>query len=372
MGRGFVDDLLADFLNEAEAALDTIERELRGPQARQHTAPVLRLFHTIKGTCSFFDLPRVAALAHAAESWMVEVRDGASLQERCPHLLAAVERIRWLLDVVEAQGSEPAGEDLDITECKGIGAALLAEGAWVLGLGRYDPALAAVRRRLAQASERMRLAVEEAEQVPVSMAWHKLPRILRHLARDLRRDVDLHLEGGDTPVPRSLVEALDDPLIQMVRNCLAHGIEDDGTRLAAGKKLPGRIVITARAEGDRLMLAVADDGCGLDHDRIARTALARGLVSRDDLAGMTRDEVFGFIFAPGFSTSGAVSMLSGRGVGLDIVKHVVDERGGSISLDSEPGQGTSIRLDLPMQARAPSVEDIRLAGRRALSPKNWR
>ncbi|MDX6807431.1 chemotaxis protein CheA [Terrihabitans rhizophilus] len=367
-----MDDLLADFLNEAEAALDAIERELGSPQASKHTAPVLRLFHTIKGTCSFFDFPRVAALAHAAETWMVEIRDGASLQERCPHLLAAVERIRWLLDVVEAQGSEPPGDDADITESKGIGAAVLTQGAWVLGLERYDPALAAVRSRLAGVSERMRLAIEQNEQVPVSLAWHKLPRILRHLARDLRRDVDLHLEGGGTPVPKGLVEALDDPLIQLVRNCLAHGIEDDETRLLLGKAVPGRIAISARAEEDRLLLSVSDDGCGLDHDKIAKTALARGLVTPDELASMTREEVFGFIFAPGFSTFSAVSMLAGRGIGLDIVKHVVDERGGSIVLDSRPGQGTRILLDLPMAAREPSVDDIRLAGQQALAPKNWR
>lgn len=195
----------------------------------------------------------------------------------------------------------------------------------------------------------IQVAVMRTRMQPLDKLFGKYPRLIRDLASKTGKQIRLEIEGGDTEVDKSVIEELGDPLIHLLRNSADHGIEPPEERAAAGKPACGTIRLIAGHEGSHVRVRVVDDGRGLNRERIGRKAVERGLCTADELEGMRDDEVFRFIFEAGFSTAEAVSDLSGRGVGMDVVRTNIERKlKGAIGIDSEPGRGTTLTITIPL------------------------
>jgi two-component system chemotaxis sensor kinase CheA len=204
---------------------------------------------------------------------------------------------------------------------------------------------------------------------PIDHIWAKLPRVVRDLGAQLGRSVRLEMEGGDTELDRTLLEAVKDPLTHLVRNAIDHGIESPEVRLAAGKPQTGVLRLRAAHESGQVVLEVMDDGKGLDGAMLGAKAVEKGLVSASRVEGMSNQELLQLVFIPGFSTAAAVTNVSGRGVGMDVVRTNVERIGGSIDVDSVPGQGTCWRLRIPLTLAIVPALTIGSCGQRFALPQ---
>ncbi len=204
-------------------------------------------------------------------------------------------------------------------------------------------------------SGEMQDAIMRVRMMPVSFIFQRFPRLVRDLSRKLGKEVTLALEGEDTEADKNVIEALADPLIHILRNSLDHGLEMPAQRLAAGKAAEGRLLIRASQEGDRVLIEIIDDGRGIDPDVIRRKAVSKGLLSAEAAEKLTPQEAVNLVFAAGFSTAEVVSDLSGRGVGMDVVRSTVERLNGSVTIDSRLGEGTRIALSLPLSMAVTSV-----------------
>jgi two-component system chemotaxis sensor kinase CheA len=191
-------------------------------------------------------------------------------------------------------------------------------------------------------------AVMQIRMQPVKRVFSRFPKLARDVARGLGKQVEVELQGEDTDLDKNLVEALADPLVHMVRNSVDHGIELPETRLRAGKPAAGRLTLSAQQEGDHILITVRDDGAGIDPERLREKALQKGLLDAASASRLTPEECLDLIFLPGFSTKEQVSDLSGRGVGMDVVRSRIKELNGSVSIDSRIGQGTTFRIRVPL------------------------
>ena len=208
---------------------------------------------------------------------------------------------------------------------------------------------------LIRASQRLDLVASELQESvmktrmqPIGQVWSKMPRIVRDLAHQLGREVDLTMEGHETEMDRSVLEAVKDPLTHLVRNSMDHGIERPEDRERAGKPRTGRLLLRAYHESGQVVVEITDDGRGIDPERIGAIAVQRGVVAREQLARMDTKEIIGLIFRPGFSTATEVSNISGRGVGMDVVRTNIERIGGSVDVVSEVGKGTTTRVRIPL------------------------
>jgi two-component system chemotaxis sensor kinase CheA len=213
-------------------------------------------------------------------------------------------------------------------------------------------------------AEELQAAVMDVRRLPLSVAFDRFPRLVRDLGGRLGKTVDLVIEGGDTMADKDVVEALGDPLTHLVRNSLDHGIEPSEERIAAGKHGAARLTLAAVADGDAVIVEVSDDGRGVDPERVGRKAYEKGLISGEQLETLSESEAADLVFRPGFSTADQVSDLSGRGVGMDAVRANVEKLGGTVTMRSELGQGTSIRLRLPLSTAVTQVMVVSVAGQR--------
>jgi len=211
-----------------------------------------------------------------------------------------------------------------------------------------DPNMTALSRRLDMVTADLRENVMKARMQPVSNIFSKMPRIVRDLSQTLNRRVKLQLEGQDTELDKSLLEAIKDPLTHAVRNSLDHGIETPEARQAAGKDPEGTLKLRASHEGSHVIIEVSDDGAGIDVGKICAKALERGLIAPERASQMGERELLQLIFLPGFSTAAAVTNVSGRGVGMDVVRTNVEKIGGKVEIDSRVGKGTTLRLRIPL------------------------
>ncbi len=211
----------------------------------------------------------------------------------------------------------------------------------LLGLSEKVSALERIANQLQDGVMRIRM-------LPVSHLFNRFPRMVRDICKKLDKDVELFLTGADTALDKQIMEQLVDPLQHIIRNALDHGIETPDERKRFGKPAKGRLAISASQEGNFVVISVSDDGKGLDRDQIVKKASSLGLINPDQISSLTENQIFQLIFAPGFSTSEEVSDLSGRGVGLDVVKKNVERAGGAVSVRSVKGQGTTILIRIPL------------------------
>lgn len=191
-------------------------------------------------------------------------------------------------------------------------------------------------------------SVMKARMLPIEQLFNRFPRMIRDLSRDLMKDIELVIEGKDTELDRTLIEEISDPLIHLIRNAVDHGIEKPEARLAAGKEARGRLVIGAAHEDNQVVIYVRDDGAGINPDRMRASAVSKGMLSQMQAEGLTDREAVELIFHPGFSTARTVSDVSGRGVGMDIVKSHIEKLNGLIHTNTQPGQGTEFKIKLPL------------------------
>ncbi len=211
-------------------------------------------------------------------------------------------------------------------------------------------------------AEDMQHAIMQVRMLPVGTIFQRFSRLVRDISRKLGKDVALVIEGEDTEADKNVIESLADPLIHILRNSLDHGIELPAVRLAAGKPAQGTLRVAARQEADRVILDISDDGAGVDVERVRAKAVERELVTAQRAGAMTDHEAVQLIFLPGFSTAEAISDLSGRGVGMDVVRSAVERINGTVDLGSVRGQGTRLRLTLPLSMAVTNVMMIESGG----------
>ena len=213
-------------------------------------------------------------------------------------------------------------------------------------LPKVPPALQGVAESLQRLTSELRDVVLDVRMMPIGDTFNKFQRLTRDMSRELGKEVDLVIQGADTEMDKTVLDQLNDPLVHLVRNCLDHGLEPPAQRVAGGKSPRGTLRLSAEQKGDRVWISVADDGRGLSAAKIRAKAIDRGLLAAT--ATPTEAELFQMIFLPGFSTAEVISKVSGRGVGLDVVKKRIELLRGTVELTSRPGQGTEIRLSLPL------------------------
>jgi two-component system chemotaxis sensor kinase CheA len=430
-----MDELLREFLTETNESLDTVDLELvrfeQDPNNAEILGNIFRLVHTIKGTCGFLDLPRLEALAHAAETLMSRFRDGAPVTADAVTLvLTVIDRIKEILAALEATESEPAGGDTDLIgplermasappaapapvsapampdptppaagevdeeehEPK-AGATLAKQSIRVhvdtleqlmtmvselvltrnqlldIARKREDPHFSAPLQRLSSVTAELQDGVMKTRMQPIGVAWQKLPRVVRDLGAELGKDIALQMLGADTDLDRQVLELIRDPLTHMVRNSADHGLETPAERRACGKAATGTIRLSAQHEGGHIIIEIADDGRGLDTERIKAKALAAGLATPQDLEAMSEAQVHKFIFVPGLSTARRVTSISGRGVGMDVVKSNIEQIGGTVDVKSVRGAGTVFVLKIPLTLAIVSALIVECDGHRFAIPQ---
>jgi two-component system chemotaxis sensor kinase CheA len=237
---------------------------------------------------------------------------------------------------------------------------------------RLDPEspFAAPLNRLNQVTSELQEGVMTTRMQPISGAWAKLPRLVRDLAQDLGKQIDLAMTGQETELDRQVLELIKDPLTHMIRNAADHGLETPDERRAAGKPATGRITLGARHEGGAIVIEVADDGRGLSAAKIRAKALSNGLATPAQIEAMCHADVLKFIFAPGFSTAGAVTAVSGRGVGMDVVRTNIEKIGGTIELTSSEGEGARFTIRIPLTLTIVSALIVECCGERFAMPQS--
>jgi two-component system chemotaxis sensor kinase CheA len=403
----YVDELTREFLIESQDGLDRMERRLteleERPRDGELLAEIFRSVHTIKGATGFLGYARLESLSHAGENLLGMLRDGRLVAnaEIVSALLSLLDRLRAILAAIEADGSEGDGDDgavierlcdLQNGELRGpvidqrdqLAAAppMEAEGAakapnstadstlrvdvnllnrmmnlvgelvltrnQILQATSADPGFTALSWRLDMVTADLREAVMKARMQPVSHVFSKFPRLVRDLAQQLDKRVRLEMEGQETELDKSLLEAIKDPLTHSVRNSIDHGIERPHQREAVGKPAEGVLKLRACQDGSHVIVEVRDDGGGIRVEKVRDKAIERKLITAEKAAQSSERELLQLIFLPGFSTASAITNVSGRGVGMDVVRSNVEKIGGKVEIESRAGQGTTLRLRIPL------------------------
>jgi two-component system chemotaxis sensor kinase CheA len=211
-----------------------------------------------------------------------------------------------------------------------------------------DSALQATSQRLNLITTDLQEGVMKTRMQPIGNIWSKFPRVVRDLSVACGKQVRVEMEGRETELDKTIIEAIKDPLTHIIRNSVDHGIEPPAVRVAAGKPAEGRLFLRAYHEGGQVNIEIVDDGGGINVERVKQKALDRGLVTPDHVSRMSDREAFGLIFTPGFSTADQVTNVSGRGVGMDVVRTNIEKIGGTVDVQSRPGEGTALKIKIPL------------------------
>jgi len=217
-----------------------------------------------------------------------------------------------------------------------------------LGLKSSDESMSKAVANLDVVTGDLQASVMKTRMQPIKKVFGRFPRVVRDLARQLKKEINLELRGEETDLDKNLVEALADPLVHLVRNSVDHGVELPDVREESGKNRVGTVILSAEQEGDHILLRIQDDGAGMDADVLRRKAVEKGVMDQDAADRLTDNECFNLIFAPGFSTKEQISDVSGRGVGMDVVKTKITQLNGTIAIDSRRGEGTIISIKVPL------------------------
>ena len=232
-----------------------------------------------------------------------------------------------------------------------------------------DSQISVPLQRLSHITSELQEGVMKTRMQPIGNAWAKLPRLVRDLANELGKKIELEMRGAETELDRQVLELIKDPLTHMVRNSGDHGLEKPADRRAAGKPETGRILLNAYHQGGHIIIEIGDDGRGLPVDRIRAKVLAQGLATESELAQMSEHDVLRFIFRPGFSTAQQITSVSGRGVGMDVVKTNIERIGGTIELRSKEGRGTTFTIKIPLTLAIVSALIVQAGGERFAIPQ---
>ena len=224
-------------------------------------------------------------------------------------------------------------------------------------------------QRLSNVTAELQEGVMKTRMQPIGNAWQKLPRIVRDLSGELGKQIELEMHGADTELDRQVLDLIKDPLTHMVRNSADHGLETPAERQACGKPEQGTIRLSAYHEGGHIIICIADNGRGLNTEKIKAKAVSSGLVSEAELEKMTEAQIHKFIFAPGFSTAAAITSVSGRGVGMDVVRTNIDQIGGTIDVKSVAGEGSSVTIKIPLTLAIVSALIVEAGGDRFAIPQ---
>jgi two-component system chemotaxis sensor kinase CheA len=314
------------------------------------------------------DPPPVSDPSPAAEAAPIETPVGAAMASGAPVAdpagvtaagpgVAAAQTIRVTVDVLE--------------DLMTLVSELVLTRNQLLQLARMqeNSGFTAPLQRLSHITSELQEGVMKTRMQPVGNAWNKLPRLVRDLAHDLNKKIELVMLGADTELDRQVLELIKDPLTHMVRNSGDHGLETPSERRAAGKSETGRVTLNAYHEGGHIIIEIADDGRGLPADRIRAKVLANGLATEAELAGMSEAQIQRFIFRAGFSTAANVTAVSGRGVGMDVVKTNIEKIGGTVDLKSTAGQGTTFIIKIPLTLAIVSALIVEASAERFAIPQ---
>ncbi|HEX9243480.1 MAG TPA: chemotaxis protein CheA [Anaeromyxobacter sp.] len=285
--------------------------------------------------------------------------EAPSLRSVSQSVRVDIHKLDWLMNVV--------GELVLVkSSLQSIADRLKAQGGDASLTGELFHANRGLERRLAELQD----GILEVRMVPLDQIFDKLARMVRKIAREVGKEVELEVSGGDVELDKLIVEDLSDPLMHLIRNSIDHAIEPPEARARAGKPRAGHIRLSAQQKGNHVLIAVEDDGAGIDEDRIREVAVARGLATAQAVRELSRREVMNLIFVPGFSTARQVTSLSGRGVGLDVVKNNIANLSGIIDLQSERGAGTRFEITLPVTLAIIRALVVSAAGRTYAVPLN--
>ena len=251
-----------------------------------------------------------------------------------------------------------------------VGELVLARNQIMQYAGRSrDAGLVNTTQRLNMITTKLQESVMKTRMQPIGNVWGKFPRIVRDLARELGKTVTLSMEGNETEMDRTILEAIKDPLTHLVRNAIDHGIETPRERVAAGKPAEGQLSLRAFHEGGQVIVVISDDGAGVDRAKVVRKAVSAGLVNSEEAARLSDREMLALLFLPGFSTAEQVTSVSGRGVGMDVVKKNIERIGGTVDIESEPGRSTTVRVKIPLTLAIIPALIVGCAGRRYAIPQ---
>ncbi|MCU1319925.1 MAG: ATP-binding region, ATPase domain protein [Edaphobacter sp.] len=429
-----MDDLTKEFIAESQEGLDRMERCLTELETRPGDSDlvgeIFRSVHTIKGTTGFLGFDRLEKLAHAGEHLLGSLRDGklAVTSGLISGLLHLLDGLRAILMLIETTGVE--GERFDDEDSALIAELAALNGQAALGDSGSDASARAIQqtvaspvpvvmgpagglsdktlridvevlnrmmnlvgelvltrnqmlqsgveatnfpelaRRLDSVTADLRETVMQARMQPVGNLFGKFPRMVRDLAQTCGRDVRIEFSGQETGLDKSLLEAIKDPLTHAVRNAVDHGIESPAVRVMAGKPAEGCVRLRAFHQSGSVVIEVSDDGAGIGIERVLAKAVERGLVTAEQAAGMSEREALQLIFLPGFSTAASVTTVSGRGVGMDVVRANVEKVGGSVEVESKVGLGTTLRLRVPLTLAIVPALVVRSGGQSFALPQS--
>jgi two-component system chemotaxis sensor kinase CheA len=392
-----MDDLIADFVAECREMLEALGGEIVAweaePDDRARLDSIFRFVHTVKGNCGFFEFPRLEALSHAAEDALADVRAGRRHPDAAlvSAVLAIIDRISEMVAAIEAGEEMPAGDDSALIDAlapgaegvatpivtavaEGPGRASAAPRTIRLSVELLDRVMSTVSDMVLARNELARRLRESASDVPVDGAFERLssiiaemrdaitrtrmqrienlfvglPRMIRDLSAELGKQVLVDIEGGDVELDREMIEMIRDPLTHIIRNAVDHGIEKPAERLKAGKREIGVLAVSARQSGNQILIDIHDDGRGIDGKKLVEKAIAAGIVEKADAAQLAPREQLALIFEAGLSTAKEVTAISGRGVGMDVVRSNIERIGGIVEVDSKLGEGTRMTLRVPL------------------------
>jgi two-component system chemotaxis sensor kinase CheA len=335
--------------DEFEALLDQLHGKGKAPKAAPKSTP-----EPVKSTAKPAVKPASPAkptTPKKAATSSATARSSAAKNASTKTAAAAIAK-----DKKPAQPAAPQAETTVRVDTKRLDQIMNMVGELVLvrnrltslGMTKDDEELSKVVSNLDAVTTDLQGAVMQTRMQPIKKVFGRFPRVVRDLARSLKKDIKLVLEGEDTDLDKNLVEALADPLVHLVRNSVDHGIEEPDVREAKGKPREGIVKLSASQEGDHILLTIKDDGAGMDPEKLKSIAIERGVLDADAAARMPDREAFGLIFAPGFSTKTEISEVSGRGVGMDVVKTKITQLNGAINIDSQMDVGTVLEIKVPL------------------------
>ncbi len=402
-----MDDLLEEFIAETRDTLELLSVQLiqweRSPNDRNLVDSVFRFVHTVKGSCGFLDLPRLLRLSHAAEDLLSAARDGqvAATPSLVSAVLAVIDKIADITNALESGAPvfdndeqliaallaflpqqsvlqaqqftqtgvqefsdsftsgnivEPKNRSVRVslqlldTLMSGVSDMVLARNEVSRQMRKHETntELDHAFVKLSSSVAEIRDAIGLMRMQPIERLFSSLPRLMRDICHELGKEIELTITGSEVDVDREMVEALRDPLSHILRNAADHGIEIAANRIASGKPAMGRISISARQSGNQILIEVCDDGSGINLERLHAKAIASGHYDEQSWSQLASADKLATIFLPGISTAQSVSAISGRGVGMDIVRTNLQSVGGTIDIDNMPGKGLTLTMRLPL------------------------